>query len=81
MEELTLVELARKYEEAWDLLTDLREELQEIKQAFEDELGDAGEEITGLRLEIGGYCKIIESLVHQGAGGNNAELPSDVNAG
>ncbi len=81
MEELTLVELARKYEEAWDLLTDLREELQEIKQAFEDELGDAGEEITGLRLEIGGYFKIIESLVHQGAGGNNAELPPDVNAG
>ncbi len=81
MEELTLEGLARKYEDAWDFLTDLREELQEIKQGFEDALGDAEAEIRALRLEIGGYCKILEDLVWQSTEGNNAEQSSDVDAG
>ncbi len=81
MEELSLRALAQKYEDLWDDLTDLREGLQEIKQEFEEALGDAAAEITALRLKAGGYCKVVESLIRQETDEGDAGLPFDTAAG
>lgn len=81
MEELSLSALAQKYEDLWDDLTQLQEGLQEIKQEFEETLGDAAAEITVLRLKAGGYCKVVDSLIRQEADGDDAGLPFDTAAG
>ena len=75
MEGLTLGALMRKCEDAWDQLTDLREGLEEMKQGFEDAIGDVEAEIAALLLEVGVYCKIVESFVRQAAERDNAEQP------
>ncbi len=65
MEELSLRALARKYEELWDDLTDLQDGLEEMRQGIEDALGETEAEITALRLEAGGYCKVVETLARR----------------
>lgn len=75
MEGLTLGALAQKCEDARDQLTDLRDELEEMKQDFKDAIGDVEAEIAALLLEVGGYCKIVESFVRQAAERDNAEQP------
>ena len=75
MEGLTLGGLMRKCEDAWDQLADVREGLEEMKQGFEDAIGDVEAEIADLLLEVGGCCKIVESFVQQAAEKDETEQP------
>ncbi len=51
-----------KYQDMWDRMEDILTEMEEIKQTTLAALDDIQTELTEIRLEAGGWLKVLESI-------------------
>ncbi len=51
-----------KYQDMWDRMEDILTEMEEIKQTTLIALDDLQTELTEIRLEAGGWLKVLESI-------------------
>ncbi len=51
-----------KYQDMWDRMEDILTEMEEIKQTTLAALDDLQTELTEIRLEAGGWLKVLESI-------------------
>jgi len=51
-----------KYQDMWDRMEDIQTEMEEIKQTTLAALDDLQAELTEIRLEAGGWLKVLESI-------------------
>ncbi len=51
-----------KYQDMWDRMEDIQAEMEDIKQTTLIALDDLQTELTEIRLEAGGWLKVLESI-------------------
>ncbi len=63
MEQKSLAETAlEKYQDIWDRMEDILTEIEDIRQSTLVELDDLQTELTEIRLEAGGWLKVLERI-------------------
>ncbi len=63
VEQKSLSETAlEKYQDIWDRMEDILTEMEEIRQTTLVALDDIQTELTEIRLEAGGWLKVLESI-------------------